>query len=157
MRRESPIHAIVNPPDKQSSNNNSSCAMKEALTNILQQLKYLNWYEDIQSWRFGNLTPRRCCHLIDFKRSIPVETHGIKFLFFFPNLVEITVAVEPYESVYVGHLTFELIWYSLCSVMMDDLLESIIQSCYNKKNKQTNKEVEFGIRVQMKDRRWIRE
>ena len=42
MRRESPIHAILNPPDKQSSNNNSSCTMKEAITNISQQSKYSN-------------------------------------------------------------------------------------------------------------------
>ena len=33
MRRELPIHAIINPPDKQSLNNNSSCT---------QQLKYSN-------------------------------------------------------------------------------------------------------------------
>ena len=63
MRRKSPIHAIIKPPDKQSSNYNSSCTMKEAITNISQQLKYSNWYEDIQSWRFENLTPRRCCWL----------------------------------------------------------------------------------------------
>jgi hypothetical protein len=31
MRRESPIHAILNPPDKQSSNNNSSCTLKETI------------------------------------------------------------------------------------------------------------------------------
>jgi predicted P-loop ATPase/GTPase len=42
MRRESPIHAILNPPDKQSLNHNSSCTMKEAITNISQQLKNLN-------------------------------------------------------------------------------------------------------------------
>jgi hypothetical protein len=59
MRRKSPIHAIVKPPNKQSSNNNSSCTMKEAITNI---------------------------------------SHQLKFYFFFPNSVEITVAVEPYES-----------------------------------------------------------
>jgi hypothetical protein len=37
MRRESPIHTILNPP---GSNNNSSCTMKEAITNISQQSKY---------------------------------------------------------------------------------------------------------------------
>jgi hypothetical protein len=42
MRRESPIHAILNPPDKQSLNNNSSCTMKEAIANISQQSKYSN-------------------------------------------------------------------------------------------------------------------
>jgi hypothetical protein len=42
MRRELPIHVIVNPPDKQSLNNNSRCTMKEAITNISQQLKYSN-------------------------------------------------------------------------------------------------------------------
>ncbi len=30
MRRKSLIHAIVKPPDKQSSNNNSSCTMKRS-------------------------------------------------------------------------------------------------------------------------------
>jgi hypothetical protein len=40
MRRKLPIHAIVKPPDKQSSNNNSSCTMKEAITKIPHQLKY---------------------------------------------------------------------------------------------------------------------
>jgi len=63
MRMKSPIHATIKPPDNQSSNYNSSCTMKEANTNISQQLKYSNWYEDIQSWRFGNLMPRRCCRL----------------------------------------------------------------------------------------------
>jgi hypothetical protein len=42
MRRKSLIHAIVKPPDKQSSNNNSSCTMKEAITDISHQLKYSN-------------------------------------------------------------------------------------------------------------------
>jgi hypothetical protein len=54
MGRKSPIHAIIKPPDKQSSNYNSSCTMKEAITNISQQLKYSNWYEDIvmKIWKF---------------------------------------------------------------------------------------------------------
>ena len=30
MRRKPLIHAIVKPPDKQSSNNNSSCTMKRS-------------------------------------------------------------------------------------------------------------------------------
>ncbi len=49
--------------------------------------------------------------------------------------------------VYVGHPTFDLIWYSLCSAMRDDLLESTKQSCYNKKNEQLTRKLRFGIRV----------
>ena len=36
-----------------------------------------------------------------------------------------------------------LIGYSLYAIMRDDILELTKQSCYNKKNKQTNKEVEI--------------
>ncbi len=43
----------------------------------------------------------------------------------------------------------------LCSIMRDDLLESTKQSCYNKKNEQTNKEVEIWDQSPTKDRRWI--
>ena len=59
MRRKLPIHAIVKPPDKQSTNYNSSCRMKEAITNISHQLKNLNWYEDIQSWRFEKFDTKK--------------------------------------------------------------------------------------------------
>ena len=55
MRRKSPIHAIIKPPDKQSSNYNSSCTMKEAITNISQQLnkfELIYRYTEMNIWKF---------------------------------------------------------------------------------------------------------
>ena len=55
IRRESPIHTILNPPDKQILNNNSICMMKEAITNISQQLnkfKLIYRYTELNIWKF---------------------------------------------------------------------------------------------------------
>ncbi len=55
------------------------------------------------------------------------------FDFFFPISVEITVAVEPNESLGKHPTEGGIDWrLPLFTVMRDDLLESTKQSCYNK-------------------------
>ena len=99
MRRKSLIHAIVKPPDKQSSNKYSSCTMKRSNRKYFTSVdifKLICRYTIMKIWKF-DAKKRLSVELISqFNSSSNVLASN--FDFFFPMSVEITVAVEPYDG-----------------------------------------------------------
>ena len=99
MRRKSLIHAIVKPPDKQSSNNNSSCTMKRSNHKYFTSVEIFELickYTIMKIWKFDAEKMLSVEFISQFNSSRNVLASN--FDFSFPMSVEITVAVEPYES-----------------------------------------------------------
>ena len=99
MRRKSLIHAIVKPPDKQSSNNNSSCTKKRSNHKYFTSVEIFELickYTIMKIWKFDAKKMLSVEFISQFNSSRNVLASN--FDFFFPMSVEITVAVEPYES-----------------------------------------------------------
>jgi hypothetical protein len=99
MKRKSLIHAIVKPPDKQSSNNNSSCTKKRSNHKYFTSVELFELickYIILKIWKFDAKKMLLVELISQFNSSRYVLTSN--FDFFFPMSVEITVAVEPYES-----------------------------------------------------------
>jgi hypothetical protein len=98
MRRKSLIHAIVKPPDKQSSNN-SSCTKKRSNHKYFTSVEIFELickYTIMKIWKFDAEKMLSVEFISQFDSSGNVLASN--FDFFFPMSVEITVAVEPYEG-----------------------------------------------------------
>ncbi len=97
-RRESPIHTILNPPDKQILNNNSSCMMKEAITNISQQLNKFELicrYTEMKIWKFDTKKMLSVELISKFNSSRNVSASNLILL---PHVSLNNSCCRPYES-----------------------------------------------------------
>ena len=92
MRRKSLIHAIVKPPDKQSSNNNSSCTMKRSNHKYFTSVEIFELickYTIMKIWKF------------DAKKMLSVESSNrIKRLNRFTRLESKKLYTVLFHSVY---------------------------------------------------------
>jgi hypothetical protein len=107
--------------------------------------------EDLNIWRQEDTVS-----WIDSNVSIPVEMYWHQILLFLFHVRWNNSSCRTIWESRNIQLTMGLNWYSLCLITRDDLIESTKQSCYNKKNEQTNKEVEIWDQSPTKDRRKLR-
>ena len=99
MRRKLSIHAIVKPPDKQSSNNNPSCTKKRRNHKYFTSVEIFELIYNktiMKIWKFDAKKMLSVELITQFSSSRNVLASN--FDFFFHMSVEITVAVEPYEG-----------------------------------------------------------
>ena len=114
--------------------------MKDAITNISDQLNIWRDILDIQTWRYEILMPRRLFQLSPFLKSVELISQFVCSRNIWNEIldshfhisVELTVLVGSYGRLVNIQLMVGLFEYSLCSVMRDVSLELVGRSCYNK-------------------------
>ena len=112
--------------------------MKDAITNISDQLNIWRDILDIQTWRYEILTSRRLFQLSPFLKSVELVSVCSRNIWneivdsYFHISVELTVLVGSYGRLVNIQLMVGLFEYSLCLVTRDVSFELVGRSCYNK-------------------------
>ena len=128
--------------------------MKDAITNISDQLNIWRDILDIQTWRYEILTPRRLFQLSPFLKPVELISQFVCSRNIWNEIldshfhisVELTVLVGSYGRLVNIQLMVGLFEYYLCSVTRDVSFELVGRSCYNKLGDRF--EEEFSGRVE---------